>query len=143
MVCECVSVFMRERGREGERGKRERERERERKVFTNRMLFSALIGTVVISMLLVCTQYTIVCTYFHALVYYLLDHMCHQDPGWSQVDTDSRCKYHTRHWASWIDSQCTHTSTRTHTTSHTSTYQYVNAKIHGFFILTHKMINIH
>ena len=135
----CVYEREREGGREsGGEG----ERERKKKVSTNRMLFRLLQvlyvdAYTVISMLLVCTQYS---RYVFPCTVYSLDHTCRQDPGWSQVDTDSLCKHHTRHWASWIDSQCTHTSTRTHTIS---TYQYVNAKIHGFLILAHKMINIH
>ena len=83
-------------------------------MFTNRMLFSVLIGTVCrcihsyFNATGICTQYSM---YVFPCTVYSLDHMCHQDPGWSQVDTDSLCKHHTRHWASWIDSQCTHTST--------------------------------
>ena len=123
-----MSVCVHERERE--------EGERERKVSTN--LFSALIGTVCrcsyFNATGICTQYS---RYVFPCTVYSLDHMCHQDPGWSQVDTDSLCKHHTRHWASWIDSQCTHTSTRIHTSPHN---KYVNAK---FLILTHKMINIH
>ena len=133
---------MREREWEGGR-EGGRRGEREKKVSTNRMLFSALTGTVCR-----CIHRFQCYWYVHSIVfpcmhctkqYYSLDHMCHSDPEWSQVDTDSLCKHHTPHWASWTDSQCTHTSTRTHTIS---TYQYVNAKIHGFLILTHK-INIH
>ena len=117
-----------------ERGKREREKGKFLLICFRLLQVLYVDAYTVISMLLVCTQYS---RYVFPCTVYSLDHMCHSDPAWSQVDTDSLCKHHTRHWASWIDSQCTHMSTRTHTSPHN---KYVNAK---FLILTHKMINIH
>ena len=128
---------MRERGREGGRVGGEGER----KFLLTECCFQLLQVLYVDAYQCYWYVHSIVCTYFHALVYKtLLLTGSHVPSGPWMVPGRHRQPLQASHSAlGKLDRLPVYTHVYKNT--HNLTYKYV--KIHGFLILTHKMINIH